>query len=106
MRDELRDAVAEAEIRGQMRHITAEMARGDQTLDEKEEFIADLRARLSHVEAERDSLRAALLAEIQKGQQAAGHQPSAEALDLARRVLEGRIDIGAARAALVEQFGK
>lgn len=45
---------AAAEVAGQMRHITAEMVRGDQPADAKEEFIADLRARLSHAEAERD----------------------------------------------------
>jgi chromosome segregation ATPase len=45
---------AEAEIAGQMKHITAEMVRGDQPLEAKEELIADLRARVSHVEAERD----------------------------------------------------
>ena len=48
----------EAEIAGQMKHITAEMVRGDQPLEAKEELIADLRARLSHTEAERDEARA------------------------------------------------
>lgn len=53
-------AIAAAELRGQMKHITAEMMRGDQPLEAKEELIADLRARLSHVEAERDDLCASL----------------------------------------------
>ena len=46
--------VAEAEIAGQMKHITAEVARGDVSLSESEEIIAALRARVSHAEAERD----------------------------------------------------
>lgn len=50
----LRDDAALAEVRGQMKHITAEVVRGDQPPDEKEEFIAALRAKVSHVEAERD----------------------------------------------------
>lgn len=61
--DEREALIAEAEIRGQMRHITAEIVRGDQTLDEKEEVIADLRARLSHVEAERDEAQAIVSSE-------------------------------------------
>ena len=48
--------LAEAEISGQMKHITAEVARGDVPLSESEELIADLRARVSHLEAERDEL--------------------------------------------------
>jgi hypothetical protein len=48
------DARAEAEVAGQMRHISAEVARGDVPLADNEELIADLRARVSHVEAERD----------------------------------------------------
>jgi hypothetical protein len=56
--DRLAAVQAEAEIAGQMKHITAEMVRGNQPLEAKEEMIADLRARLSHVEAERDGWQA------------------------------------------------
>jgi hypothetical protein len=46
----------------------------------------------------------AVLAEIEKGQQLAGHFPDAEALDRARRVLEGRITPAQADAELAAKY--
>lgn len=58
---------AEGEVRGQMMHISAEVARGDQPLEAKEELIADLRARLSHMEAERDEQKERADWAVEKG---------------------------------------
>lgn len=44
------------------------------------------------------------LALIEKGQQLAGHHPSNEALDRARRVLDGTTDVSAARAELAAKY--
>lgn len=47
----------------------------------------------------------ASLAEIEKGQQLAGHYPSAEAMDRARRILTGEITYEEARAELAAKYG-
>jgi DNA-binding XRE family transcriptional regulator len=44
------------------------------------------------------------MAEIEKGQQLAGHQPSAEALERARRVLDGTLTVDAANAELDAKY--
>ncbi|WP_262495449.1 helix-turn-helix domain-containing protein [Paeniglutamicibacter gangotriensis] len=44
------------------------------------------------------------LALIEKGQQLAGHHPSSEAIDRARRVLDGTTDVIAARAELAAKY--
>ena len=50
--------------------------------------------------------RARHLAEIQKGQQLAGHEPSDEALQRAERVLDGELTVEEARAELHARFRK
>lgn len=40
-----------------------------------------------------------LLAEIEKGQQLAGHAPSTEALDMAGRIIDGDLDVADAKSA-------
>ena len=44
-----------------------------------------------------------LLAEIEKGQQLAGHHPSGEALEMAGRIIDGDLDVADAKAALVQK---
>jgi len=44
------------------------------------------------------------LAEIEKGQQLAGHFPDAEAIDRARRVLSGETSLDQARAELAAKY--
>lgn len=44
-----------------------------------------------------------LLAEIEKGQQLAGHQPSGEALEMADRIIDGDLDVADAKAALIQK---
>jgi hypothetical protein len=51
-----------------------------------------------------DGAAAELLAEIEKGQQLAGHFPDAEALDRAWRFLTGRITSAQADAELVTKY--
>jgi hypothetical protein len=51
-----------------------------------------------------DVTAAALLAELEKGQQLAGHFPDAEALDRAWRVLTGRITPAQADAELATKY--
>lgn len=46
-----------------------------------------------------------LMAEIEKGQQLAGHFPSAEALERGRRVLVGEMSIEDARLELRAKYG-
>lgn len=53
--------------------------------------------------SESSRARAQLLAEIEKGQQLAGHQPSGEALDAAGRIIDGNLDAEEAKAALIEK---
>jgi hypothetical protein len=87
--DRLAAVQAEAEIAGQMKHITAEMVRGNQPLEAKEEMIADLRARLSHVEAERDGWQARAATNREGWAQMLARAESAEAErdDLRARLL-------------------
>lgn len=47
---------------------------------------------------------AALMAEIEKGQQLGGHAPSAEALDRARRILTGETTPEAALAEIDDKY--
>jgi hypothetical protein len=93
--DRLAAVQAEAEIAGQMKHITAEMVRGNQPLEAKEEMIADLRARLSHVEAERDGwqARAATNREGWAQMQARAESAEAERDEWAERANCTRVDL-------------
>lgn len=48
--------------------------------------------------------RRQLMAELEKGQQVAGHQPSAEALERAERVLDGELSLEEARQEIVARY--
>ena len=50
--------------------------------------------------------RRQLMAEMEKGQQVAGHQPSAEALERAERVLDGKMSFDEARREIVARYGR
>ena len=46
------------------------------------------------------------MAELEKGQQVAGHQPSAEALERAERVLDGELSLEEARQEIVARYAR
>lgn len=68
-------------------------------------LVAPERANTNTVTRRRVSARAKelLLAEIEKGQQLAGHRPSDEALDMAGRIIDGELDVTEAKAALIQK---